>query len=266
MDDPLGPFRAAPDRAGIFLDFDGTLSEIVFLPSDARPVEGAREILGRLAERFRLVTIVSGRSARELAEWLGPEIEIWGTHGAERTHRGIWEMSDEAASYADLMREVHAAAAAGMERLGLEGTVLEDKSVIIGLHFRAAADRERARRELDRLAADLAERYGLVRAGGRLAFELRPPMELTKRRVVLKRARETGLDAVAFAGDDSVDLPAFDALDELAAEGIATLRVAVDSNEAPPELIARADLVVAGPAGLLELFRRLLDADRNFSS
>jgi len=43
-------FRAVvasnPDRAGVFLDFDGTVSEIVEMPSDARPVEGAREVLG----------------------------------------------------------------------------------------------------------------------------------------------------------------------------------------------------------------------------
>jgi len=35
------------------------------------------------------------------------------------------------------------------------------------------------------------------------------------------------------------------------------VRVAVDSAEAPPELVLRADLVVAGPAGLVELLRTL---------
>jgi trehalose 6-phosphate phosphatase len=35
------------------------------------------------------------------------------------------------------------------------------------------------------------------------------------------------------------------------------VKVAVDSAEAPPELLARADLIVAGPAGLVELLRKL---------
>ena len=35
------------------------------------------------------------------------------------------------------------------------------------------------------------------------------------------------------------------------------MKVAVASAEAPPELLARADVVVAGPAGLVELLRTL---------
>ena len=54
-----------------------------------------------------------------------------------------------------------------------------------------------------------------------------------------------------FVGDDRVDLPAFDALDELQEAGIATFKVAVSSEEAPKELIARADLVVDGPVGVV---------------
>jgi hypothetical protein len=46
---------------------------------------------------------------------------------------------------------------------------------------------------------------------------------------------------------------------ELIAEGYDGLRVAVRSEEAPPALLASADLVVDGPAGLLE-FLELLEA------
>ena len=256
-EDRVAPFREHPETAGLFIDFDGTLSEIVHVPSEARPVRGARDVLDRLAARFRLVSIVSGRSAHQLLEWFGPHLEIWGVHGAERTHRGRVELSERAAPYADLMTRVKKDAERRLEDLDLEGAFLEDKGVMIGLHFRAARDLERARAALDKLAEELARGYGLRRAGGRLALELRPPIEFTKGQIVLHRAREASLKAVAFMGDDRVDLPGFDALDRLEREGVVALRVGVDSPEAPPELIERADVIVPGPAGALELLERL---------
>ncbi|MCA1704111.1 MAG: hypothetical protein LC808_12945, partial [Actinobacteria bacterium] len=66
-----------PETTGLFLDFDGTLSEIVHVPSEARPATGARKVLIDLARHFGLVAIVSGRSAHQLLEWLGETIEIW---------------------------------------------------------------------------------------------------------------------------------------------------------------------------------------------
>jgi trehalose 6-phosphate phosphatase len=44
---------------------------------------------------------------------------------------------------------------------------------------------------------------------------------------------------------------------ELAAKGHDGLRVAVRSDEAPPALLAEADLVLEGPAGVLDFLRRL---------
>src|SRR5687767_6445583 len=107
MLDLIERFRARASTAGILLDFDGTLSELVPLPSDARPAEGVVEVLRDLSDRYRAVSIISGRSARELLEWLGPSMDIWGVHGAERTSNGEVVVSDIAAPYLELMREVH---------------------------------------------------------------------------------------------------------------------------------------------------------------
>jgi trehalose 6-phosphate phosphatase len=256
-DELLKRLTAAPETTGLFLDFDGTLSEIVHVPSEARPADGAREVLADLAERFGLVAIVSGRSAHQLLEWLGPTIEIWGVHGAERTIGGSVALTETAAPFRDLMATVREEASRSLEKLNLEGVILEDKGVMLGLHFRNAREQERARHELDRLAEELTQRHGLLRAGGRLAYELRPPVEFSKAAVVLERSREAGLTAAAFVGDDKVDLPGFDALDILESEGLATLRVAVSSNEAPPDLLERADVVVDGPSEAVALLRRL---------
>ncbi|HET7481501.1 MAG TPA: trehalose-phosphatase, partial [Actinomycetota bacterium] len=91
-----------------------------------------------------------------------------------------------------------------------------------------------------------------------LAFELRPPEPFSKSDVILTRSRALGLRAVMFIGDDRVDLPGFDALDELARTGVATVRVAVSSDEVPEDLVARADVVVEGPEGCLDLLSQLL--------
>lgn len=256
--DPIWkPFVESAGTSGLFLDFDGTLSEIVIMPGDARPLPGVAEALEALARRLGLVAIVSGRSAHQLLDWLGPHIEIWGVHGAERTIDGSVALSERAAAFSELMDVVKQEASAALARVAIEGTVLEDKGVMLGLHFRAAADLDRARVELDRIAADLAARHGLLRAGGRLAYELRPPVEFSKAAVVLERARELGLEAAAFVGDDRVDLPGYDALDKLAEDAVHTVRVAVDSAEVPPELVERADVVMPNPKAVVALLEWL---------
>ena len=260
MSDQVEAFKARPDAAGILLDFDGTLSELVEVPSDARPYPGVAETLTRLARAYRTVAIVSGRSADELVGWLGPELDIWGVHGAERSRPGEGDvaLSPALAHFADAMSIVRDEAQRALRRLDVPGALVEDKGVMVVLHYRAAVDTERAAAALQQLAEELAAEHGLWRASGKMAFELRPPVRLSKGDVVEVLAREAELRAVLFAGDDVVDLPAFDALDRLATEGVLTLRVAAISEEAPRELVERADLAVAGPSGVMELLERLL--------
>ncbi|MEQ1787910.1 MAG: hypothetical protein ABL966_12715 [Acidimicrobiales bacterium] len=65
--------------------------------------------------------------------------------------------------------------------------------------------------------------------------------------------------AVAYVGDDAGDLPAFAALDRLAAAGVAAVKVAVRTSEASTDLLTRADVIVDGPEGALALLEALLD-------
>jgi trehalose 6-phosphate phosphatase len=90
-----------------------------------------------------------------------------------------------------------------------------------------------------------------------MSYELRPPVERDKGTVVADLA--AGRGQVCFLGDDRGDLSAFDALDRLAATGVSAVRIGVSSEEAPAELLDRADLVVDGPEGALAVLRALLD-------
>ena len=88
--------------------------------------------------------------------------------------------------------------------------------------------------------------------------QLRPAVRTDKGDAVRRIIGESNARSVVVAGDDLVDLSAFAAAIELKARGGDVLRIAVDSAEAPPALIEQADVIVDGPAGLLEFLRRLL--------
>ena len=91
-----------------------------------------------------------------------------------------------------------------------------------------------------------------------MSIELHPQIDVDKGTALEMLADD--LLAVSFIGDDQGDLPAFDALDRLANSGRYTLRGAVASNETPVELINRADIVLEGPEGVLDLLQELAAA------
>ena len=93
----------------------------------------------------------------------------------------------------------------------------------------------------------------------RSAIELRPPVSIDKADAV--RTIVDDYDVGAFAGDDTGDLPAFAALDELVRENALreAVKIGVASSEAPPELVGATDVLVDGPAGLVAYLRRVVD-------
>jgi trehalose 6-phosphate phosphatase len=132
------------------------------------------------------------------------------------------------------------------------GLGIEDKGFALTLHWRQAPEHGPW---AEAFARDQAERHGLALQPGRRAVELRPPVGPDKGSVVeLLAAR---CRAAVFAGDDAGDLAAFDALDRLAATGVAAVRMAVADTESPDELVARADLVVDGPRRAVEVLGAL---------
>jgi trehalose 6-phosphate phosphatase len=84
-------------------------------------------------------------------------------------------------------------------------------------------------------------------------LELLPPLDANKGSAVRGLLAERGLRRALYAGDDTTDLDAFRALEELELG----VRVAVASSEGPADLRASADIVVDDPAALLVLLREL---------
>jgi len=246
----ISVFRDDPGRAGVFCDFDGTLAEIVDVTDEAKPVDGAVEALVAVAGAYAKVAVISGRPARFLQRYLdGQGLILSGLYGLERVEDGQVHIAPEARHWQPVVEELVARARDDAP----VGVTLEPKGLSLTLHFRTAPELAQAARAW---AEQQAGETGLVVSPGRRSYELRPPVTTSKGTVVAAAAE--GLGAVCFLGDDHGDLTAFDALDELAEAGLTTLRVAVRSEESPPELLERADLVVDGPTEVVGLLRRLL--------
>lgn len=252
-------FAARPEESGLFTDFDGTLAPIVADPAAAAPLPGTTEALGEMAGRLAKVAVVSGRPVSFLARRLGPAaakgVELYGLHGLERWDGKGPSPVREAAAWAGPVSEARTEA----ESEAVPGLEVEDKTYSVTLHWRRALDPATVGAAAGPLARRLARAHGLVARPGKASVELVPPLSIDKGTVVA--ALGSGLGLAAFIGDDLGDVRAFEALSSLARDGTAIARVAVTGPEAPPALLAAADLVLSGPeetaALLTQIVRRL---------
>ncbi len=243
VEEALTLVSAAPSRAGIFTDFDGTLSEIVDAPDAAVATDSAAETLSALARRFAVVAVVSGRSLDDLRIRLAADgVLLAGSYGRERSDRRSPRRPTEG------WETVAAAAAAMIE--DLPGVALERKGAGVALHYRAAPALEH---EVRQRADVLAREFEIDVLPGRLVAELVQPGP-NKADAIATIAAEHDLSTLLIAGDDVADLEAFE---WAKASDATSVLVAVASEEAPPGLEATADLVVGGPAELVALLRRL---------
>ncbi|MEZ5246466.1 MAG: trehalose-phosphatase [Acidimicrobiales bacterium] len=254
--DPLDSFGWAPDRAGLFLDFDGVLADIAPEPDAAVIREGVDRLLVDLWGAFGRVAVISGRPVDYLDAMVPIEVDIVGLYGLEWRRAGVRHTLPEAESYRVTVQELIEDAIA---RFG--SAVVEAKGLSLTVHYR---NDESLAAPMLAWVVEQAERTGMEQRPAKRSFELHPPITRDKGTALIELAGD--LDPVAYFGDDLGDLPAFDGLDELARRGVTTLRVAVDSLEAPPTLRQRADVVVDGPTGAEALLRRLLSIAESASA
>jgi trehalose 6-phosphate phosphatase len=252
----LGALRSlasSRERAGIFTDFDGTLSPIVADPEDARPVRGARTALESLARRFAVVAVVSGRPVLDLARRLRPRgVRLVGIHGLEVLEGDSVRVDPSAEAARDAVELVASSLLSSLR--GFRGVTVERKGLAVAVHFRRAPGPD----EAERLAAPVVDRVageaGLHVLKGRRVLEIRPARGGNKGDAVRRLASSAGVTAALVAGDDVGDLPAFEAVSGLDP----LLRIAVSSEESPAALAAAADLVVGSPEELVAVLKALV--------
>ncbi|HEX4017280.1 MAG TPA: trehalose-phosphatase [Frankiaceae bacterium] len=257
----LAALLAEPQASLAALDYDGTLSTIAQRPEDATPAPGAFEAVGALAERVGAVVLISGRPAGQLLELTGLRthparhlITVLAQYGLER-----WDGNTDQLSSPPALPGVEGAreelAALLADPHTPQGVSIEDKGQALVVHTRLTADPDGALGALRPRLDAIAKQAGLEPHPARNALELRPP-GYEKGGALLRFTSERASKMVLFVGDDLGDLPAFDALDQLRAQGIAGLGVVSDSAEVTG-LRERADLLLDGPPAVVAFLREL---------
>lgn len=258
----LAAIKSDPAGTLLALDFDGTLSPIIDDPRDAYANPLAIEAVARLGSVLGHVAVVTGRPA-EVALRLGgferrvglEKMVILGQYGVERWEASSGELTLPPEPKA--ITELEETLPGWLEQHGAGGAHIEHKGRALVVHTRALDD---SGDTVDRLLAplsELARRHDLVVEVGKNVLEMRSG-GYDKGDAMRDLVAETGARQIVFAGDDLGDLPAYDAVDELASTGSPVMLICSASAE-QDALVARADVVLEGPAGVADWLCLLAD-------
>ncbi|BBX73072.1 trehalose-phosphatase [Mycobacterium shinjukuense] len=203
-------------RPAVFLDFDGTLSDIVEHPGSAVLVDGAADAVRALAAQCP-VAVISGRDLADVRARVDVD-GLWfaGSHGFELVAPdGSHHQNAAAAAAIDAL--ALAANRLAAELTDFPGTVVEHKRFAVAVHYRGVDPDHvdaviAATRRLGRSA-------GLRATTGRQVIELRPNIAWDKGRtlhwMIDHMSRSAGAAETVlpiYIGDDITDEDAFDAV------------------------------------------------------
>lgn len=239
----------------LFLDFDGTLAEIVPDPEAAAMTDAVRAAVVRAAEVFA-VAVVTGRPLDTIIDMVGiEEIAYAGAHGFDlRKPDGEPERLADPAQYEALVAEVCEA----LQPLdGQPGLIFEHKRSSVAVHYReAAADTVDA---VTRAVAALERQHDDLKViRGKKVFELMPHVQADKGRAVLRLLHlfevARGPLFPVYFGDDITDEDAFEAID---GSGIGVYVGTADAFDARPP--TRASVRVDGPSDVAAVLKGLAE-------
>lgn len=239
----MGVLRQRP--SALVSDIDGTLSPIVRTPEEAVVLPECRRALRALAGRLDLVAVISGRTAAEARRMVGLDGLLYaGNHGLERWD-GVHGYRNDASAFEGEMQELRGRLEEELRRL--PNVRVEDKNVILSLHYRGASRPEDVRQEVLGLLERLLPPGRFLVAEGKMVIEVRPPLKLDKGIVMERLVGEYGLRGAVFLGDDLTDIDAMRALRRLRESGLSALAIGVAGDEAPDELVGESDVLLPGP-------------------
>jgi trehalose 6-phosphate phosphatase len=204
----------------LFLDYDGTLTPIVPRPELAILSVETRELLKELSEdRSCKIAIISGRALSDVKEKVGLENLVYvGNHGLEIEGPKLKHTFFEFDEFRAILDKVKTGLAYVLNTF--KGSFIEDKSLSLSLHFRLVSPGKLiALRSAVREALIHHVARNLIRVKrGKMVFEIRPPINWDKGKVVLWLlarwefvfAGKRGIPV--YIGDDATDEDAFTAL------------------------------------------------------
>ncbi len=215
---PAGPPPAIdPAGASLFLDFDGTLVDLVDRPDEVIVNAGLAKTLELLALKLdQRIAVVSGRSIAQLDQHLGSisrKVALVGSHGAEVRARDGELVGPEPPAILREAEQRFAEAFMTNERIFIEA-----KTLGVAIHYRLDQSQEAA---ANRLASDFASMHRLELQKGKMMVEVRVGGHDKGSGVAaLMGVPPFAGSAPIFLGDDLTDEPAFRRCMEMGGIGI----------------------------------------------
>lgn len=248
----LNIFQKESKIAGVATDFDGTISAISQRQSQAKIDPQAKKLLRQLRQKYKVVSIISGRQVMKLAKLVDLEGLFYvGNHGAEFLSNNNYWVDEEAKKIAPLLDEIY-------QKLLIykHEFELDYKKYSLSIHYRRHAEPKQAEKQLQGLLSKYINPDLRIQRG-RKVFDL-SAKHINKGNAVDYLINKHNLKYFLYIGDDRTDIDAFDKMTELKKQGITTVKIALASNESPKDLVTKSDLKLNSIKELLDLFQRLL--------
>lgn len=245
-------------KTAIITDIDGTISEIAPTPEKAMVTTSMQNELAKLMEKFKIVAVVSGRSALNAREMVGVDGLLYvGNHGMEFLKDGKLSIHPEVEKYIHEIQEAGEKLKSG-DMSSLEGLIFEDKGICYTIHYRLCSPSENPREKILKTLHDDPECKKFNIAEGRQLVELRPPISCDKGTILNNIIEEYKLEKVIYLGDDLTDLDAFDKLTQMENEGkVNGTSILVLSSEIPPYIKKRSTFFVNNVDEVFKFFQWL---------
>ncbi|HVB24332.1 MAG TPA: trehalose-phosphatase [Ktedonobacteraceae bacterium] len=248
---------------GLVFDIDGTLSQLVPLPDDARLYAGVAELLEELRDRPNVhVGIMTGRGIDDGAKLVGVDgLTYIGTHGLE------WSDGLPSLHPVQLVPGAEEYIIAGnyvldiaeRELSEVPGIIVQRKHVGGSIHYRRSPDPDEARQRILAAVEEPARKMHMRIGEGKKVVEVLAPLHVDKGQALRRFVQRFSVHGVVFAGDDRTDLYAMQEVERLRKDNILALAIAVQHADTLPGILEHADIVVQGVEGMAALLRELAD-------
>ncbi|HML04201.1 MAG TPA: trehalose-phosphatase [Methanobacterium sp.] len=231
-------------KTALITDIDGTISEIVPTPGEAVVSEDMKQIIEKIAKKYKFTGVMTGRSINNALDMIGNKNLIYiGNHGMEQLKNGkIW-IDPEVKKYVPHIKKL--AKSLKKDLKDHECILFQDKELSFTVHYRLCDNGDKIRKKALDTIASIKDSKNLKISEGRKVIEIRPPAGHNKGSILQKFIFENKIKKMIYLGDDITDVDAFRKLNELSSEKkVETLSIAVNSNETPDYVKESADFYV----------------------
>lgn len=242
----------------LITDIDGTISEIVPTPMEARVSPKIRKTMEKLSNKFKYTGVMTGRSVKNALEIMKSDQLIYiGNHGLEKYKNGKITIDNNVKEYIPLIKNV--ALKIQSELNHYKCILYQDKELSFTIHYRLCNNTDDIKKKALDIISKIKESTQLKIVEGRMIIEIRPPIGENKGTILQKFIIANNIKKIIYLGDDITDSDAFNKLNELKGHGITTYNIVVRSAETPEYVIKSADYYVNSVDEIHQFFKWLLD-------